>query len=451
MIHRHISNLLDKRHYGWAIFGLAFTNLTAEGGMKNSAPVVFLALRDHFGRSAAATAGIFSVAGLTGALISPFLGKLLDRLGPRLLFPAGALFILIGYLASSLVSDFWQLIILYGVVATIGETTISSFTATAILAPWFPHSRGRVLGLADAGNPLGQGIFTPLTQLLISAFGWRLAFRIIGPAFFLMVAPANFLFQRRPPVPPSPTEDAEETEEEASGALGSSQAHRPADDSEAQVPGGPVARAAIRKNSGQIPEPLRSATLWCLVSARCLAAMGTNLTTIHMVAFFVAAGYSELQAASTIGAVGLLSLAGRPIAGAISDGLGRELVYTVGLGMQVSAIVLILLSGDGHRLWPMALFVGLSGLSDGISGLMVGAKAADVFPARSLGSVMGLVHGGRGLGIMAGPILGGLLFDLKGDYVAAFTVAVSLVLLAVLLMWAARFTVPTSAARLSAG
>ncbi|MCI0896192.1 MAG: MFS transporter, partial [Chloroflexi bacterium] len=173
MIHRRISNLLNKRHYGWAIFGLAFTNLTVEGGMKNSAPVVFLALRDHFGRSAAATAGIFSVAGLTGALISPFLGKLLDRLGPRLLFPAGALFILIGYLASSLVSDFWQLIILYGVVATIGETTISSFTATASLAPWFPRNRGRVLGLADAGNPLGQGIFTPLTQLLISAFGWR--------------------------------------------------------------------------------------------------------------------------------------------------------------------------------------------------------------------------------------------------------------------------------------
>ena len=448
MIHRHISNLLDKRHYGWTIFGLAFTNLTAEGGMKNSAPVVFLALRDHFGRSAAATAGIFSVAGLTGALISPFLGKLLDRLGPRLLFPAGALFILIGYLASSLVSDFWQLIILYGMVATIGETTISSFTATAILAPWFPHSRGRVLGLADAGNHLGQGIFTPLTQLLISAFGWRLAFRIIGPAFFLMVAPANFLFQRRPPVPPSPTE---ETVEEASAALESSGSMQPADDSEAQFPERPVARAAIRKTSGQIQEPLRSATLWCLVSARCLAAMGTNLTTIHMMAFFVAAGYSELQAAYTIGAVGLLSLAGRPIAGAISDGVGRGLVYTVGLGMQVSAIVLILLSGDGQRLWPMALFVGLSGLSDGISGLMVGAKAADVFPARSLGSVMGLVHGGRGLGIMAGPILGGLLFDLKGDYVAAFTVAVSLVLVAVLLMWAARFTVPATAARLSAG
>ena len=213
-----------------------------------------------------------------------------------------------------------------------------------------------------------------------------------------------------------------------------------------------MARAAIiRETSGQIREPLRSATLWCLVSARCLAAMGTNLTTINMMAFFVAAGYSELQAAYTIGAVGLLSLAGRPIAGAISDGLGREVVYTVGLGMQVSAIVLILLSGDGQRLWPMALFVGLSGLSDGISGLMVGAKAADVFPARSLGSVMGLVHGGRGLGIMAGPILGGLLFDLKGDYVAAFTVAVSLVLLAVLFMWAARFTVPATAARLAAG
>ena len=359
---------------------------------------------------------------------------------PGCFSPAGGLFILIGYLASSLVSDFWQLVILYGVVATIGETTISSFTATASLAPWFPGSRGRVLGLADAGNPLGQGIFTPLTQLLVSAFGWRSAFRIIGPAFFLIVAPANFLFQRRPPLQPNPSGET------ASGPLGASQATQPAGESEAQVPKVPAARAT----TGQIKDPVRSATLWCLVSARFLASMGTHLTTIHMVAFFVAAGYSELQAASTIGAVGLLSLAGRPIAGALSDYIGRELVYTVGLAMQVSAIVLVLLSGDGHRLWPMVLFVGLSGLSDGISGLIVGAKAADVFSPRRLGAAMGLVHGGRGLGIMAGPILGGLLFDLKGDYVVAFTVAVCLVLLAMFFMWAARFTVPTTAAWLSA-
>lgn len=185
---------------------------------------------------------------------------------------------------------------------------------------------------------------------------------------------------------------------------------------------------------------LRSAPLWCLVLARSLAAIGTQLTNVHMVAFFVVAGYSHLQAASTIGAVGLLSLAGRPITGALSDYLGRELVYTVGLGMHVTAIVVLLVLGDGHSFWPIVLFIGLSGLSDGISGIAVAAKAADLFPSNNLGSVMGLVQAGRGIGIMVGPILGGLLFDLQGDYMVAFSTAVGVALVASGFMWAARFT-----------
>jgi MFS family permease len=159
-----------------------------------------------------------------------------------------------------------------------------------------------------------------------------------------------------------------------------------------------------------------------------------------MVAFFVTSGYSELQAASTIGAVGLLSLAGRPIGGAISDYLGRELVYTVGLGMQITAVVVVLVLGDGQSLWPIVLFIGLSGLSDGISGIAVAAKAADLFPAATLGSAMGLVQAGRGVGIMVGPVLGGLLFDLQGDYVVAFSLAVTLVVVAIGFMWATRLT-----------
>jgi MFS family permease len=83
----------------------------------------------------------------------------------------------------------------------------------------------------------------------------------------------------------------------------------------------------------------------------------------------------------------------------------------------------------------LLLFVGLSGLSDGIGGLVVGAKAADLFPATSLGMVMGLVQMGRGLGMMAGPLIGGVLFDRQGDYQMAFLLAVALVAMAIGCMW----------------
>jgi MFS family permease len=176
------------------------------------------------------------------------------------------------------------------------------------------------------------------------------------------------------------------------------------------------------------------------VLARLCASLGTHLTSVHLVAFFVTAGYDPLLAAAAIAGVGCVSVVGRPLSGALSDVLGREVMYTVGLGMHISAIVMVLTLGNGQSMWPIILFVGLSGLSDGIGGLVVGAKAGDLFPATSLGVVMGLIQMGRGLGLMAGPLLGGLLFDLQGTYRMAFLLAVALVTVAIGCMWGVRWT-----------
>jgi MFS family permease len=417
------------RHYGWVIFGLSFLNLLVEGGIKNTVPVVYVALRDSFHWSAATTSGVFSLAGLVGGLGAPLLGRLLDRLGPGYLFPFGGVLLFAGYFTSSFVTDLWQLFILYSVIATLGENTISSFTTAATLSPWFPRSRGRILGLVDAGNSLGQVIFLPLTQGLIATIGWRHTFRILGLAFFLLVAPANFLLQKRPP--------------RQQGAPSTPKGPAPQAAATALSPG-----TALTTRHGETsmarPSPLREVLryppVWCLGLARFLATLGSQLTQVHMVAFFLAAGYDPLLAATAVGAVGLVGLVGRPLSGALSDALGREAVYTVGMGMHMSSILLLLGLGNGQSLGPLILFVALSGLSDGISGLVVGAKAADLFPASSLGAVMGLMHMGRGLGIMLGPFLGGLLFDLRGNYGVAFFLAIILTGLAIGCMWGARWT-----------
>ncbi len=412
--------LRERRHYGWVIFALSFINLTVEGAVKNTVPVVYVALRDSFHWSAAATSGIFSLAGLVGALSAPLLGRLLDRWGARWLFPLGGLLILLGWESSSFATTLWHLLLLYSVVATIGENSISSFTTTANLSPWFPRTRGRVLGLADIGNPLGAVLFLPLAQWLILTYGWEVTFRLLGGIFFILLVPANVLLQRRPPMPqgdaPAP----------------------PPEVSEVPNPTAAVEAAPYRRLWRQRP-------VWFLISARLFASLGTHLTSVHLVAFFVSSGYDPLLAASAIAGVGLVSVIGRPLSGALSDVMGRELMYTIGLGMHISAIVIMLALGNGQSMWPILLFIGLTGLSDGIAGLIVGAKAGDLFPATELGLVMGLVQMGRGLGMMVGPLLGGLLFDLHGDYLLAFIIAVLLVTVAIGCMWGVRWTSQPSA------
>ena len=431
-------------HYGWVIFGLSFLNLVTEGGLKSTVPVLYVALRDSFQWSAAVTSSVFSLAGLVGALGAPLLGRLLDRWGPRYLFSVGGLLIGLGWCASSCVTDLWPLLLFYSVVATVGENSISSFTTAATLAPWFPRTRGWMLGLADAGSPLGAVLFLPLAQWLISTIGWRVTFRILGVVFFLMVGPANLLLQRRPPLHASSPHQA--------GQLCSQPLHLP--HRRPQVPRPPTypggsAPAAVEPTPWR--QIVRQPPVWGLVLARLCATLGTHLTSVHLVAFFIAAGYDPVLAAAAIAGVGVVSVVGRPLSGALSDVLGREVMYTVGFGMHISAIMLVLTVGDGQSWWPLLLFVGLAGLSDGIGGLVVGAKAGDLFPATSLGVVMGLVQMGRGVGIMAGPLLGGLLFDLQGNYRMAFLLAVALVTVAIGCMWGVRWTAgPTGVLRCQA-
>ena len=405
----------SRLHYGWVVFVLSLGNMTVEGGTKNSESVYFHALRDAFGRSATYTSAVFSTAGLVGALSAPLLGILLDRWGARVLFPLAGATILFAWWASSYATDLWQMFIFYGIFAGIGHTAISSFSMTATLAPWFPQTRGRMLGLADSGNPIGQAIFAPLAGYLTGQVGWRWAYRIFGIIFAVLIALPNGLLQRRAP--------------------------EPNDSSQPTTPDETVQHRPQRQSAPALSGVVRDPTMWLLVLTRITGSVGVQLIRVHLVSFFVLAGYTAQQAANTMGAVGLVSLFARPMVGLATDRWGRESVYTVGMSIAAASVLFVLYFGDGASFWPLAIYVLFAGVTDGISGLIVGAKAADLFPSESLGTVMGFVEMGRGSAIFLGPIIGGIMFDLQGDYIQAFILSsAALTFASVCAMWVADFT-----------
>ena len=411
----------QKRNYGWVVLGLIFGNLVVEGGIRNSAPVFLPALKSSFGRSSALTAAVFSMSGVVGGFISPVLGRILDKIGPRYLFPIAGVIILLGFLASSMVSNIWQLFIFYSVLATLGHTTIGAFSATAVLAPWFPRNKGVILGIADSGNPAGQAVFTPLSQLIITNYGWRSGFQVLGVLFFLLTAPLNLLFQRRPP---NPNVDEE-------NGLSEDIVVTPED----SVPDMSV-------NTGQGIKVTREPAVWFLLISRATGTISHQMTNLHIVSFFVFAGYGGIQTATALGIAGLFGIGARPVFGILSDRIGREIIFTVAMGMTFMSILVVLLFTEGANLWALILFVALTGLSDGLNGLLLGAKAADIYPSNVLGSVSGMVDVGRGIGWATGGILTGLMFDQYGDYNLAYSVAAVLVLLSIASAWVVRFVEP---------
>ena len=434
---RMLAAARSRLHYGWVVFVLSLGNMTVEGGTKNSESVYFHALRDAFGRSATYTSAVFSTAGLIGALSAPLLGILLDRWGARVLFPLAGATILFAWWASSYATDLWQMFIFYGIFAGIGHTAISSFSMTATLAPWFPQTRGRMLGLADSGNPIGQAIFAPLAGYLTGEVGWRWAYRIFGLIFAVLIALPNGLLQRRAPE----ADDTSRHSQRSSRHSGESRNPEspsgltPLDEA-AQHPENPSVQ---RQEPPALASTVRDLTMWLLVLTRITGSVGVQLIRVHLVSFFVLAGYTTQQAANTMGAVGLVSLFARPMVGLATDRWGRESVYTVGMSIAAASVLFVLYFGDGASFWPLAIYVLFAGVTDGISGLIVGAKAADLFPSESLGTVMGFVEMGRGSAIFLGPIIGGIMFDLQGDYIQAFILSAALTFASVCAMWVADF------------
>ncbi len=435
-----MSILRRKPGYRWMMFGLSFSNMMAEGGITDIVPVIYLAVRNSFHWSATATSGIFSVAGLTGAITAPIAGRLLDRLDPRSVFLLGGLLIAIGFVTSSFASALWHLMLLYGVVLTIGETIVSGFAINSILVPWFPRARGRVIGLVEAGNPVGTLLFVPLAQLLVSTIGWQETFRVLGLVFLVLLGPGNFFFLRRAPAetsvggPPGGHTPVAMDESDLSAADRAQ--ITPEGDTAVAGPTGKAEETGYL----QLRQILSMPAVWLLALARFLGQTGRFLIQVHFVAFFAVVGYDPLLAASAIGVMGLVNLVGRPVMGALSDALGREIVLTLGYGLHIVALMVFMLFGDGHSLWPVMIFVGLSGFCDGIGGLVTSAKVADLFPARSLGTVMGIMEGCVKLAYMSGPLVGGVLFDRQGDYQAAFITAMVLMAVAAVLFWGVPLT-----------
>ena len=426
-------NRSEKLNYGWVILGLIFGNLFVEGGVRNTPPVLLPALRQNFGGSAAMTAAVFSASGIVSGFTAPIIGRILDRIGPRYMFPIAGTVILFGWWASSFASHTWQLFIFYSFIATLGHTTIGSFSGTAVLAPWFPKSKGVMLGLADSGNPAGQAVITPLAQYIITNFGLRAGFQVVGFVFFLMTAPLNLLLQREPPYLDPGTNIMDSPRPNTSYDSPSEMV--PEVNSDDSV--------SLSESPGEF-NAMNEPTVWLLLISRSAASVSHQMTHLHILAFFVLAGYGEMQAAGALGLAGLIGIVARPGFGIMSDRIGRETVFTIAMGMTFLAIVVVILFTGGANFWALMLFVVLSGLSDGLSGLILGAKAADIYRPDVLGRVMGMVDVGRGIGWAIGGIFTGMMFDVYGDYTLAYWIASSIALLSIAAVWGIKLVQPQS-------
>lgn len=408
--------------YGWIVVGISLLTLTISYGTRSSFSIFFVAMLDEFNWSRAGLAAAFSLHSMISTLGVPLGGALIDRFGPRRIFPLGAIVLACGLIAISRIHTLWQFYLCFGIIISLGRSTLSMGPNSAILANWFTRYRGTAMGIAAAGPGMGMFLLAPLMQLLISAFGWRTAY-LVYAGLVLGLIPVILFFQRLRPAELGLQPDGV-TPQEAAGASTAEQGKQ------RQVR---IIDEAWAAEDWTPYKAIRTYRFWALFSAFFFGNF-TTIVLVHQVAFLVDVGYSKLFAASIFGLIGATTSASTALFGAFSDRIGRETSYTIQTACALVAIILLLLIRDPSQPWLLYLYAVLFGLG---SRQTLPVMAADLFQGRHLGAIYGILAFGIGIGHIIGPWLGGYLFDLTQSYTIAFAVSLIGVLFGCLGVWLA--------------
>ncbi len=303
----------------WGVVATSFLTIALAYALTFSFSVFFVAILEEFRWSRASIAGAFSLSSLIVGIGSLPAGRLIDRFGPRRVMMAGAIILSLATMASALIREVWHLYLLSGILSGLGLCGLGWVPNSVLLSNWFVKNRGSMVGLAFSGMGIGILAVGPLAQTLISHFGWRMAYLILGLAVLMLLWPLGLFLRDRPslrlkieergPEKQNPSVEADGSREKVDWSLGRS---------------------------------MKTLPFWALFISFFLTPLGVFPVAIHQVAYITDQGYSKILAAFVFGIMGLLSTAGRPLFGSLSDYIGRRKAATWSYMCSIGGILILM-------------------------------------------------------------------------------------------------------------
>jgi OFA family oxalate/formate antiporter-like MFS transporter len=383
----------DPFFYGWVIVATCFVAATSYG-LFYTFGVFFKPLQAEFGWGRALTGSVHSVHLLIYAISTYSFGRLTDRIGPRRALSLGAVFIGVGLCLCSQIQNIWHLYLFY-IIASLGSgVTVSLPNAT--VQKWFIKKRGLALGLVTAGVGAGTLLLAPLSNSLITFFGWRMAYVIIGLLFWGLLT-VNALFMEENP------------EKKGLKPYGWEKLGRP--------------EASSRTKETQdwpVKEAMKTGAFFLIISIYFFTNLPIHMVMIHIVPYATDLEISKAFAASALGLIGGISILGRIGMGLISEKIGWK--WSLFLSCLLSGLMLLWLIGV-RNLWMLSAFAVVYGFFYGGKITAIPGLIGSFFGTRFLGEIIGAIHAVSLAGGIIGPVLGGYIFDRSGSYRIAFLIA----------------------------
>ncbi|HSG76862.1 MAG TPA: MFS transporter [Burkholderiales bacterium] len=386
--------------------GVIALTLALAYGVWYSYSVVLVALLKEFGWSRSVLAGAFSVFTLVHGAVNPVVGALCDRLRPMRLMAAGGVALGLALWANSAIAAPWHLYLSFGVFTAIAVAAAGWVPALVQVQRDFQDKLGLALGIVSSGVGVGMLLVVPLAQLLIDAYGWRTAFRVLGAICVLWIVPSSLYLHLRSPV------------------------RRPVPE--------PAAATAKPLPVITLAQAMRGAPFWLMLAAFFFGNLCSQTLHVHQVAYLVDQGVSALVAASVVGVIGVSSIVGKTGGGWLSDRMEREVVYVAGIAIMLAAVAALVALAGAPAAWAIYGYAVLLGVGYSATASLTPAMVSDRFGGPHFGTIVGVGLMGAAVGSALGPWMAGLLFDRTGSYMLAFAIAAGCGLAAGAAAWWAR-------------
>jgi MFS family permease len=405
----------DRLFYGWVIVCVLFTvNFSIHATGLLNYGLFILPMANDLGLSRNVMGWVVTARALSAVLSSFFIGRLLDRYGPRLLIPIAALGTGAAMLGIANTSHAWQLFLFFGVIGLMGLSAPAGAVMTSVpIAKWFVRRRGRAMSITALGLGIGAVAFLPLTQVLISGQGWRSAWIVLAIIHVVMAVPLAVVFLRRQPEDVGMTPDGD--------------LHLVRENPDDGDESGDEVVWTVR-------DALRTKALWKLVLALGLVSLGLGMVSIHRIPYWVERGFDERIVSYAFAADAAAAAVMVLITGVLVEKCPTRIVAGLSYLMFLVAVGFMLLEANSFFLFASS---ALFGAAVGVHIMVQGYVWADYYGREFLGAIRGVVFPVTLLANGVGAPMAGYIFDLGGSYVPAWWVSLGVFALATLIMLSA--------------
>ncbi|MDA7026464.1 MFS transporter [Bacillus sp. CLL-7-23] len=393
----------QKLHYAWLIVFVTFLTLLAVQGVRLSFGAFIKPWEEDFSLDRGTISLISMLSFIVYGVSQPVIGRLVDRVGPRIVLSLSTLLVGLSIFFTNFVTSPWQLFILYGIIVSLGVGGASNIASTVIVTNWFSEKRGLALGVMEAGFGAGQMLLVPGSLLLIDWFNWKVAVCVLGIFLTLIIFPIAGLFLRNSP-----------TEKNMQPVGGFHHQSGPTHKTTDQLKNISDKSAFINKK------------FWLLILPFFICGFTTTgLMDTHLIPFSHDHGFSTSTTSVAVSLLAGFNIIGILISGMVADRFSnRKLLCFLYAVRAVSLIILL----SSHEPFLLLGFAVLFGLVDFATVTPTQMLAAQYFKQYSVGSILGWLFFSHQIGSALGAYLPGVWYSQSGSYNLSFTLSIILLI-----------------------